>query len=126
MNNKVLKRQVLKQDFYPTYLKALNGFLELTGREFEVLVELCKLQAQYLLLDYSEEQLSTIVFGPTSRKLIRTHLNISPYNLNNILKVLRDKHLILVNEDKSYRLNPQIFVNNTESEYSINYKFNII
>lgn len=126
MNNKVLKRQIKQADFYETYIKALNGFLELTGREFEVLVELCKLQAQYLLLEYSKEQLSTIVFGPTSRKLIRTKLSISPYNLNNILKVLRDKKLILVDEDKTYHLNPQIFVNNTETEYSINYKFNVI
>lgn len=125
MNNKTLKKQVTKDNFYSSYLKAMNGYLELTGREFEVLVELCKLQAQYLQLDYSQAQLSALIFGATSRKLIRTHLNISPYNLNNVLKTLRDKKLILIAEDKSYSLNPQLFVNNDELEYTITYKFNI-
>ncbi len=86
-------------------------------------MELCKLQAQYVNLDYSQEQLSTLVFSSSSRKLIRTHLSISPYNLNNIIKVLRTKGLILTDVNKNYHLNPQIFVNNNELEYSVNYKF---
>lgn len=126
MNEKVLKRKVNKEDFYKVYLKSLNGFLDLTNREFEVLVELCNIQAQNLPLDYTPEQLSKIVFGPTSREIIRTKLSISPYNLNNIIKILKSKKVILITPNRLYYLNPQLYVPLTEQEYSVNYKFEIV
>ncbi len=76
-------------------------------------------------LNYSPEQLSKIVFGPTSREIIRTKLNISPYNLNNIIKTLKSKGIILT-IDNHYYLNQQVYVPLTDTEYAVNYKFEIV
>lgn len=126
MQEKVLRKKVTKDNFYSSYIKCLNGYLELTPREFEVLVELCNHQAHNLQLNYSPEQLSKIVFGPTSREIIRTKLSISPYNLNNIIKVLKGKGIILHSLNKNYILNPQLFIPLVDNEYSINYKIEVI
>lgn len=124
MNNKVYKRKVNKQDFYYIYLKTLNGHLSLTNRELEVLVEICKIQAQNINKGYSDEQLSKIVFSTSSRKLMRSHLNISSFNLNNIIKVLKDKK-ILLDMDYGYKINPNVFVSDQEDQ-SINFKIEIL
>lgn len=116
MNERILKRKVDTENFYYIYLKTLNGHLSLTNRELGVLVELCKLQAKY--------DDSKLVFSSTSREAIRTQLNISPFNLNNIIKSLRSKKLIIT-EDKKYYINPKIFVPNTDTEYSINFKIEV-
>lgn len=125
MIEKNLKRKVKKEDFYKAYIKCFNGFLNLTTREFEVLVEICNYQAQNISLNYSPEQLSKIVFGPTSREIIRTKLNISPYNLNNIIKTLKSKGIILI-IDNHYYLNQQIYVPLIDTEYAVNYKIEIV
>lgn len=125
MSEKIFKRKINKQDFYKVYLKTLNGHLSLTNRELEVLVELCKIQAQHINKEYSNEQLSKIVFSPSSRKSIRTQLSISPYNLNNIIKVLKAKNVILSIEN-NYTINPSLFVTDSGEQYSINFKIEII
>lgn len=126
MQEKILRKKVTKDSFYYSYLRCLNGYLNLTPRELEVLVELCNHQAQNINLNYSPEQLSKLVFGPTSREIIRTKLSISPYNLNNIIKILKSKSIILTTQDKYYILNPQLYLPLTDSEYSINYKIEVV
>lgn len=126
MKDKVLKRRVTKENFYEMYYKALNGYLSLTPREFEILVGFCNIQAQHSNLDYTPEQLSKLIFGPTSREKIRTQLGISPYNLNNVLKVLKSKKIILTREDGTYYISPQIYVPLNETEYSVQFKFEVI
>ena len=124
MNEKILKRKVEQEDFYLVYLKTLNGHLGLTNRELDVLVQLCKTQASFSDEGYSDEQLSKIVFSSGSRQLIREHLQISPFNLNNIIKVLRAKKILLT-VGKRYYINPRIFVSNKDKEYSINFKIEV-
>lgn len=122
MNEKILKRKVQKEDFYKIYLKTLNGHLELTSRELDVLIEFCKLQSSY-----SNEEVDSnpqLIFGNSPRQEIRTTLGISPYNLNNIIKSLKAKGVLLV-KGKSYVINPRLFVPNTDKEYSINFKIEI-
>jgi SOS-response transcriptional repressor LexA len=121
---KILRKKIKKEELYSTYLQCLNGYLKLTNREFEVLVELCNLYAQNSSLNYTKEQLSKTVFGPTSREIIRTKLNISPFNLNNIIKILRNKNIIVSYED-NYYINPSILFPNTESEYNIQFKIEV-
>lgn len=125
MNEKILKRNVEVKDFYYVYLKTLNGHLGLTNRELDVLVEFCKYQASYITEDKTDEEVSKYVFSTGVRQLIRETLQISPFNLNNIIKVLRKKSIFLT-VDRKYYINPRIFVLNTEKEYSINFKINII
>lgn len=124
MNEKTYRKRVNKEDFYYIYLKTLNGHLSLTNRELEVLVELCKLQNQNINKGYSDKQLAKQVFGASSRKLVRSHLNISPYNLNNIIKVLKTKRVLLDTED-GYKINPSLYVSDTEDQ-QINFKIEII
>lgn len=126
MQEKILRKKVTKDSFYNSYLKCLNGYLNLTPRELEVLVELCNHQAQNLNINYSPEQLSKLVFGPSSREVIRTKLNISPYNLNNIIKILKGKGIILTTEDKYYILNSQLYIPLTDTEYQVNYKLEVV
>lgn len=124
MNEKTLKRKTTKDDFYSDYLKTMNGHLALTNRELEVLVELCKLQALTLDKDYSPEQLSKQILGSISRKEIRTKLGISPFNLNNIIKILKDKSIIKDTNGK-YSIHPMFFVPDTDNEYAINFKLEV-
>jgi hypothetical protein len=126
MQEKVLRKKVTKDNFYNSYLKCFNGYLNLTPRELEVVVELCNTQAQNINLNYSPEQLSKLVFGPTSRENIRTKLSISPYNLNNIIKILKGKGVILTTVDKYYILNPQLYIPLTDNEYWVNYKLELV
>lgn len=123
--NKILRKKVTRENFYKSYMQCLNGQLKLTPREFEVLVEICNLYALNSKLEYTKEQLSKIVFGPTSREIIRTKLSISPFNLNNVIKTLKTKGIFIIS-DNHYYVNPNLFVPDTEDEYSIEFKIEII
>lgn len=125
MNEKILKRKVEEKDFYYIYLKTLNGHLALTKRELAVLVELCKTQSKYQSQGYTDSKLSKLIFGSSSREEIRTTLDMSPFNLNNIIKSLKEKKILIL-EDKRYTINPRLFVSSTDKEYSINFKIEII
>lgn len=125
MNEKILKRKVEVKDFYEVYLKTLNGHLVLTNRELGVLVEICKAQAKYMSNGYENEKLSKVLFSAISREEIRTLLNISPYNLNNIIKTLRSKQ-VLLDQGNKYIVNPRLFVPSTEKEYTITFKIEVL
>jgi len=112
MNEKIFKRKIDKDNFYYVYFKTLNGHLSLTNRELAVLIELCKLQD------------SNRYFDKESREAIRVKLDISPFNLNNIIKSLKDQKMIM-KEDKNYIINPRLYVSTTDNEYSINFKIEI-
>lgn len=126
MNEKVLKRKVEEKDFYSVYLKTLNGHMSLTNRELEVLVQLCKSQAKYVSEGYDNEKLSKVLFSAISREEIRTLLNISPFNLNNVIKSLRTKGVLITLPTKKYIINPRLFVPSTDKEYTITFKIEII
>lgn len=126
MNEKVLKRKVEEKDFYSVYLKTLNGHMALTNRELEVLVELCKSQARYLSAGYDNEKLSKILFSAISREEMRTLLDMSPFNFNNIIKSLRTKGVLLTLSPKKYIINPRLFVPSTDKEYTITFKIEVI
>lgn len=113
MNERILKRKVDIDNFYLIYLKTMNGHLSLTNRELAILIELCKLQD-------SNKQ-----FDKESREDIRTRLEISSFNLNNIIKSLKDQKLI-TKEGKDYVVNSRLFVPSTDKEYSINFKIEIV
>lgn len=122
MSEKILRKKVNKEDFYPIYLKTLNGQLSLTGRELEVLVELCKIQAQNI--EIPQEQLSKLVLSTSSRKLVSSKLNISPYNLNNIIKILKGRKIILEN-NYGYLINNSLFVKDSDTNHIITFNIEI-
>lgn len=84
--------------FIKLYLSLFQKEMELTSKEFNVLV--------YLVNEYSElkEQvkepyLTELVFSTDRRKKIYKQLNIEESNFNNILKALKDKGIFGDNKD---------------------------
>lgn len=124
MNEKILRRKVELDNFYKVYLKTLNGHMNLTNRELDVLTGLCKLQSKYTKEGYTDDKLSKMIFSPISREEIRNTIGISSFNLNNIIKSLRDKQYI-VKVLNTQVINPRIYVPDTEGLYSINFKIEI-
>lgn len=79
--------------YHLAILKILNATWDLTKSELKVLST---------LLDNN----LTVVDG-RAREIVRIKLNKSKFNINNCIKVLVDKHLLLRNED-SITINPSI------------------
>lgn len=89
------KTQVLKipADTTAKKLQVFNGILELTDKEMEVLS---------LLIDKGE---TVDLCSPTNKRIVAEELNISDHNtLNNYVKRLKDKKVILKTKD-GYKIN---------------------
>lgn len=124
MNEKILRRKVELKDFYKVYLKTLNGHMNLTNRELDVLTELCKLQSKYTKEGYTDNKLSKMIFSSLSREEIRTTLGISSFNLNNIMKSLRDKNYV-TKIDNIQIVHPRVYVPDTDSTYIVSFKIEL-
>lgn len=124
MNEKILKRKVEQKDFYKVYLKTLNGHMNLTNRELDVLTELCKLQSKFIKEGYEDDKLSKMIFSSLSRETMRNTLEISSFNLNNIIKSLRDKQYITKISGVQV-INPRVYVPDTDTTYVISFKIEL-
>jgi len=125
MKEKVFKKLVTSDEFYKFYYKSLNGILNLTNRELDVLTEISIIYNSFLIKDtYSDEELSKLAFGPASRLDIRKKLKISPFNLNNIIKTLKDKGIFIVDEQHNYKINTGLFV--LAQDYKVTFTFNLV
>ena len=107
-----LVRKVKREDFYKAYYTALNGVLKLTKVELNVLSELSKL--------YSEG--NTLI--KQNRRNIANKLEMSIFNFNNYLSILKDKKMISIN-NSDFKINPNIYIRDDKSEYKLNFKFQI-
>lgn len=115
----ILKKEVSRENFYKTYYSALNGILNLTGKQIEVLAEFSNIRDE-LSDAFTEEQKDTYTFSSSSRGIICEKLGITIYNLNNIIKDLKNKGFIITTE-KSYKINPFLFKNKEDIE--VTFKF---
>lgn len=119
----VLVKTVGVEDFYRVYLRLINGTLYLSDREIDVLAELMdsrnldELTKKYL----SPADLNEVLFGPTNRKLIQKKLGISQHNLNNYIKTLKDKRMLLENDEYGLHINPRLMISK-QSITSIEFK----
>ncbi len=111
-----IKRKVTEESFYIDYIKAFNGFLNLSNREILVLAELIKEDAN---LSNSNKYL---LFETSIRKKIRERLDISMYSINNYIAALKKKGIIK-EQDGVKELNRKIVPVKEKGKYSLTYNF---
>lgn len=121
----ILTRTIERKDFYINFYKSLNFVLNLSNKELAILSQFATMRAN-LPRDLSPTQSDAMTFSSVNRKIISQSLGISIFNLNNYIKSLKTKGLLVVVERK-LSINPRIWVdlNELESTYSNEYKFNI-
>lgn len=103
----ILTKEVNKANFYKTYYKAINGILNLTNKQLEVLSELSFIRNS-LPDTFSDSQKDEYTFSSSTRGIICEKLGITIYNLNNLIKELKEKGFLMVN-NKKYKINPFLF-----------------
>ena len=96
-----LQLQVSNKDFYTKYYQAINGILKLTSKELAILTALSNSKSQLGITDKE-------LFSSSQRKLLAELLGISRFNLNNYIKSMKDRG-ILVKANKVMAINPSIY-----------------
>lgn len=112
-------------EFYSVYLTIMNGILGLTDLEIKVLAEfmLLKNYQERAKSFLSKEEINRVLFGAANRKIVQNRLKISQHNLNNYVKSLKDKRM-LVDENGYISINSSIFLPIPEKGETI--KFDLI
>lgn len=102
--NKLVKI-VEKQDLYKEFLKSINGILQLTDRELDLLLILIDIYNNMPKLpDYSKNIIST-----ENRKYIKTVTGITNDNLSRYLTRFKSKGIIIKGRaDDEWLLNPAV------------------
>ncbi|QOR57153.1 transcriptional regulator [uncultured phage cr4_1] len=88
--NKLVKG-VSKTDLYNEFLKSLNGILDLTDRELQLL-------STFILLDINTPKLPNIsknVISTENRKYIRKTLGITPDNLSRYITKFKNQGILV-------------------------------
>lgn len=116
----ILKKEVDRKDFYKVYYTTLNGILNLTNKQIEVLAEFSNIYDE-LSDAFTTDQKDDFTFSSSSRSIICENLGISIFNLNNIIKELRLKNFIITKK-KGYKINPFLQIKRT-NEIDVNFKF---
>lgn len=91
--NKLVKK-VSKTDLYKEFLKSLNGILDLTNRELELL-------AMFIDLDINTPKLPNIsknVISAENRKYIKRTLGITPDNLSRYIAKFKSQGILVKGE----------------------------
>lgn len=110
----ILTKKVNKENFYITYYKALNGILNLTNKEIEVLSKLS------LILNQKQEMYIT----NEVRSEASDRLGISKHNFNNLFKKIKDRGFIVEDKDKGNRINPFLY-KSMEDVSEITFRFEL-
>lgn len=93
------------EHFYKHYLQVLNGILKLTRTEQSVLAQFMDIKNSLDETNLSEELKNSLLFSSDNRKNVQDKLNMSEHNLNNYIKMLRDKQMII-----GESINPKIYI----------------
>lgn len=102
--NKLVK-VVEKQDLYREFLKSINGILQLTDRELDLLLILIDIYNNMPKLpDYSKNVIST-----ENRRYIKTTTGITSDNLSRYLTRFKSKGILVKGRvDDEWLLNPAV------------------
>ena len=104
----ILTKEVNKQNFYKTYYKAINGILNLTNKQMEVLAEFSYIRDS-LPDTFTDSQKDDYTFSTSTRGIICEKLGITIFNLNNLIKELKEKGFLISESKKKYKINPFLF-----------------
>lgn len=118
----ILTKEVTVDNFYRTYYTALNGILNLTKKQLDVLVELSDIRSK-MSDAFTDDQKDEYTFSFSTKEIICEKLSITIFNLNNLLKALRDKGFI-INKGEGYSLNPFLYKKMNE-DLEVVFKFKI-
>lgn len=98
---KAYRKRINKQDIYKEYVNILNGLLQLSGKEREVLSLLLELEAtKPPILGTKQDLLST-----DNRRAIMDKTNINKNNLSKYISVLKGRSILLKDDNGNY-VNP--------------------
>ena len=108
-----------QNDFYFKYLTSIRGVLDLSSKERMVLGEFMKIQ-EYL--DLKNSDISP--FSSDNRKLVRKSLNMSSHSVNNYIKVLQNKRVV-IRKEGNFRVNSSIIPKIEDGRYVVAFNFKI-
>jgi len=91
---KAFKKSISKDRLFTEFVKILNGLLQLSGKECEVFALLLKLNQEN---EYIRDILST-----ENRRYIMNEMNLKKSNLSKYLANLKNKGIILYDENGYY------------------------
>ena len=97
------------QDFYRSYLDVINGLLRLTEKEKDVLSWF--MEREYY---YNTNRINKNVFDKSNRKLAAEQLGVSIYYLNNYIKSLKDKSMIMKSKVEGLHINPRVYIDKND------------
>ena len=102
--NKLVKT-IDKKDLYFEFLTSLNGILQLTNREMELLTALMNIDVNTPKLpDYTKN-----IISAENRKYIKTTLGITKDNLSRYITKFKDKGIIVKGRaDDEWLINPAL------------------
>ena len=102
--NKLVKT-IYKKDLYFEFLTSLNGILQLTNREMELLTTLINIDVNTPKLpDYTKN-----IISAENRKYIKTTLGITKDNLSRYIGRFKDKGIIIKGRaDDEWLINPAL------------------
>jgi hypothetical protein len=109
MKNRKFKKVVPAMDFYRTYLDVINGLLRLTEKEKDVLSWF--MEREYF---YNTNRVNKNVFDKANRKLAAEQLGVSIYYLNNYIKSLKDKTMIVRDDIRGLELNSRVYIDKND------------
>lgn len=111
MEKKIFPRKVARDGFIRVYLLIFNGLLSLTKREADVLEEGIKGMVPVEDIGENGTEITHVIF---SNKEIRAHaaskLGLSNHNINNLIKNLKDKTALVLDNKNRYTLNPRLAI----------------
>lgn len=123
----ILTKNIDKKDFYYNFYKALNPILNLSKKELAILSNFASIRANLTQdSELSQIQIDAINFGNQNRKLVALKLGISIFNLNNYIKSLKDKSILIINSDRKITFPPHLYPSTIENPFTVQFKFNIV
>lgn len=102
------KTQVESENFYGYYLDVMNGVFKLTKKEKDILSWF--LEREYY---YNQNYIKDNVFSKSNRRLIEEQLGITPHYLNNYIKTLKGKKMI-VKSKTGLEINPKVYIDKND------------
>ena len=101
-------------NMYFRYLSAINGMLSLSNKELLVLSEFLKYHMEY--------KDAEVAITSVTRKRVQDKFDMSPYNVNNVVKNLVKKNALLKKE-KNTILNPNIVPKTFDGQIFVTFNF---
>jgi SHS2 domain-containing protein len=105
---------VTDDNMYFRYLSAINGMLNLSNKETLVLSEFLKYHMEY--------KDAEVAITPVTRKRVQEKFDMSPYNVNNVVKNLTKKKA-LIKSDKSLVINPNVIPKTFDGQIFVTFNF---